>query len=306
MSNEQLKQYKYDKVSIKKGNFNKLLKHIHKDGANYKEIDKWVDKKLFPQFEKIFLFKNPQYQKMQIETLGGKHHFFNRDVFNYHDEKIPIYSSIICLEDVEINLIISPDIKFKNYKKEQINIILKKGECLTFHSEIYYCFPSHENEKILKINNIFPTMAYYNKYKESSLHIKTNNKNFVDHIYTRLGLCYKKKLHYRYTWIHFFHLYLLSNDFHQKLNLQDLPNEKKTDRIVSYQPYKEVLLANTDNKTPIDQTICKDNIEVALEDNYYFSRFILLTVFIMLLIIWIIFLKDKELRNYFTLPMKNK
>jgi hypothetical protein len=93
---------------------------------------------------------------------------------------------------------------------------------------------------------------------------------------------------------------------HQKLNLQDLPNEKKTGRIISYQPYKEVLLANTDKKAPIDQTICKDNIEVALEDNYYFSRFILLTVFIMLLIIWIIFLKDKELRNYFTLPMKNK
>jgi len=276
----------------------KIVSCIDFDKQTYQDkIKKYVDKSIIPVLEKTLKKKELTYLRMQLISLRGENQFFNCDSYYYCNEK-QSYSCFYFLSSMKFHVIPPLEKKIsalKAYKTKQ-TYNCDAGTLLCIPSNSHYYFDDIEGHvlqlyDVISKNNL---ESYVQKLKS----VEVNKNSIVQHFTQRLGLCYKKKLHFMYHWVHFFQYSSIKNDFQYKLCLTDLPPDKKSGHIITYENRPRILENTIHQDFPFDQFIIMEENELMVPDYYYLFKFIRVMILIMTISLCVVFWKDGEIRSF--------
>ncbi len=276
----------------------KIVSCIDFDKQTYQDkIKKYVDKSIIPVLEKTLKKKDLTYLRMQLISLRGENQFFNCDSYYYCNEE-QSYSCFYFLSSMKFH-VIPPSAKkisaLKAYKTKQ-TYYCDAGTLLCIPSNSHYYFDDIEGH-VLQLYDVIPKNileSYVQKLKS----VEVNKNSIIQHFTQRLGLCYKKKLHFMYHWVHFFQYSSIKNDFQYKLCLTDLPPDKKSGHIITYENRPRLCLSELQHNIPFDQFILMEKNEIVVPDYYYLFKFIRIMMLIMTIALCLVFWKDGEIRSF--------
>lgn len=278
----------------------KIVSCINFDKQTYQDkIKKYVDKSIIPVLEKTLKKKDLTYLRMQLISLRGENQFFNCDSYYYCNEE-QSYSCFYFLSSMKFH-VIPPSAKkisaLKAYKTKQ-TYYCDAGTLLCIPSNSHYYFDDIEGH-VLQLYDVIPKNmleSYVQKLKS----VEVNKNSIIQHFTQRLGLCYKKKLHFMYHWVHFFQYSSIKNDFQYKLCLTDLPPDKKSGHIITYENKPRTVFSKNKDKTTLqfNHFIVMHTLNHNIPDNYYLFKFIRIMVLLMTLSICIVFWKDSEVKSF--------
>jgi hypothetical protein len=290
-------------MNVKKSNKIDSCIDFEKQEADFGSIQKHANKYIMPILEKQCSIKKPRFTRMQLISLGGETQFYHTDSY-YHCNTIQSYSCMYFLNDTTVH-IIPQSHTFKIERKVQALKAYKtkktyhcaRGTILCFPSNSHYCF-AETTGHVLQFYDIVPKKdlaSFIHKLKT----VEVNKNTLIQHFCKRIGLCYKKKLHFIYYWIHFFQYCSVKNDFQYKSCLTDLPPESKAGHVISYENRPRNKL-QSGKKMPFDHfIIVESDIDHAIPDNFYLYKFIRIMIILMVITIVLFFWKDNEIRTFF-------
>ncbi len=284
----------------------KLVSYIDFDKQTYNcnQMQKHIQKFIAPVLEKKLGLDDITYLRLQLISLQGENQFYNSDTYYYCNE-VQSYNCFYFFSPMKF-YIIPQSHSFKMEKKisalkaykTKKTIDCNEGTILCIPSNSHYYFDSAEG-CVLQLYDVV-NKKNVDSYTKKLKTVEVNKNVLLQKFSQRMGLCYKNKLHFMYHWVHFFYYASVKNDFHYKLCLTDIPHEKKSGRIISYENRPRIIWSEAKKNTPIhfNKFVVLNHIEHCTPDNYYLYKFIRIMILLMTLSICIIFWKDNEVRTF--------
>ena len=253
--------------------------------VKYDTVINFINSTFFPTIsQNVPRFTNPIYTKFRYSNNNNSKDAstFHGDVYNHSQlELMPIYTCLCYFDDSQMELI--PKSHKKNDKctlelfNTKIQINLRRGDILIFHSNLYHRginYFKKENRRILQVFDVFPNKETYDENMDKLYVVKTNAVSLLTlaHYDVLINI------------VNFITFFLVNNDLQYKLNFQDIPYSEKKGRFISYEPEKrksvDELLEYDDLNINI---ICDAALHTVPSSNYYLIQMFIICVFIIFL-----------------------
>lgn len=306
--------------------FEQKAKAFYKnDNVDYTLLKRFIDETFFPELNKtLYNLNNINYGKFRFSNNNNSTDAstFHGDTYNHTDENIiNVYTFLYYFDDAYLEIIPKSHRKdinltrssHKSYNSKK-RIHIKAGTFVIFHSNIHHRgvgFNKSNDRRLLQIFEVTINENDYNKYKEKLLIIETSQSQFIKminyvmyHIFSKINS--RGFLNNFITYVHYILVY---NGLHQKFSLSDLSSHKKKNKIISYEPGKNVNFSNckSSKKTNVN-ILCDSNIKHKIPKKYYFYYYLIYwVVSTAVLYVWYKYnVKNKSRRRRKSFFKKNK
>ena len=276
---------------------------IKDNEIDYSIMKQFIDDAFFPTIKNHFrVIKDPTYVKFRFSNNNNSTDAstFHGDVYNHKNtELLPIYTCICYFDDAELEIIPGSH-KYNNngwslesYNNKK-NIIVNRGDILIFHANLHHRginFNKEKNRRLLQVFEVFPDKETYHEYSSDLVIIQSSNNVFMKNIISPL-LYELSKYPMIIDIITFVHYILMYNDAHYKIGMMDIEPWNKTDKYITYEPGRRVLMKDiidNDEKEELNVNIICDPYIKVIPHSYFYLCFYLLYWIISAAFLYVIF-----------------
>ena len=293
---EQLNENGYLVIENKNSNvlFENKANEFYKDNkVNYALLKRFIDDTYFPELnKKLYSLNNLNYGKFRFSNNNNSTDAstFHGDTYNYTDENIiNVYTFLYYFDDAYLEIIPKShrkDFNLNNsahesyHNKKQIPI--KAGSFVVFHSNIHHRgvgFNKTDNRRLLQIFEVTINDDDYKKYREKIIIIETSQSYLIKIMniinkYVFSKITKSGAFNNFITYIHYMFVY---NNLHYKyFTLNDLSSSEKKDKIISYEPGKNIDISKGKScKETNINILCDPNIKHTSRVKYYFYCYLI-------------------------------
>ena len=272
------------------------LSSIEDNKVDYSVVKNFIDNIFFKKIkENSTVITDPYYVKFRLSNNNNSTDAstFHGDIYNNTQSKLlPIYTCLCYFDDAKLEIIPGSH-KYNNigssiesYNKKKI-INIHRGDILIFHSNIHHRginFNKTGNRRLLQVFEVFPDKKTYDAHFSKLITVKTYDTFLMKHIVNPL-LYELSKNPTIINNITMFHYILMYNDLQYKLALIDIPQYKKINNYISYEPGRRRLIDELNEKEELNvNIICDNSANYISYSNYYLYHFLFYFILILVVI----------------------
>jgi len=294
--------------------------------VNYSIMKQFIDTRFFPVIQgNVGFITEPNYVKFRFSNNNNSTDAstFHGDIYNHtNTEFLPIYTCLCYFDDAQLEVIPGSH-KYNNNgwsidsfnKRTVLNV--QRGDILVFHANMHHRGVNYNkvsDRRLLQVFEVFPDKKTYNEQLPKLVIVESSKSLLFQNILNPVMYCLSK-IPSAIDCVTFFHYILMYNDLHYKMVYMDITPWDKTDKYVSYEPGKRVLMEDLVNNNQVEDLnvniLCDKNVYSRSYSNFYLYIYILYWI-VSLAILYAIkqYLSTgnnyKKLKSYFNFTRKLK
>jgi hypothetical protein len=258
--------------------------------VNYSTMKQFIDTKFFPAIQgNVGFITEPNYVKFRFSNNNNSTDAstFHGDIYNHaNTELLPIYTCLCYFDDAKLEVIPGSH-KYNNsgwsidsFNKRKV-LDVQRGDILVFHSNMHHRGVNYNkvgDRRLLQVFEVFPDKNTYNEHASKLVIVETSKSLLFQNIMNPV-MYWLSKFPSVIDCATFCHYILMYNDLHYKMVYMDIAPWDKTDKYVSYEPGRRVVMEDLVNNNQFEDLnvniLCDKNVYSRSYSNFYLYIYIL-------------------------------